>query len=306
MSNGPTVIAANNISYAWARAFDLSLAVGDEISQLVVSVSIQPGKPYEDVAIRSLIDEHYLSHPKEKGRRRQSCDTVAKTVFPYTLVRPGQGRGELYKTFLKILPQLKRCPANRRGMYFERMISYAPLWRPVVEADPPEMPEDPDEPADEEPAEAVETGGEGSREFKPVNQLEKVISDLARGKTRRSGLQLAIFDPTRDHLRNPYLSFPCLQQLSFLPHPGQELSLMALYPMHYLYERAYGNYLGLARLGLFVASQVGRTFTRLTCVAATAQRDLKKKSDCLDLQASLAAHLEGFGGLDAVTSVHRT
>ena len=80
---------------------------------------------------------------------------------------------------------------------------------------------------------------------------------------------------------------------------------MALYPMHWLYERAYGNYLGLARLGEFVASQVGRTFTRLTCVAATAQLDLKK-ADCLDLQASLAAHLEALGGLDGVTSVHRT
>jgi hypothetical protein len=304
MSNGPTVIAANNISYAWARAFDLTLAAGDEVSQLVVSVSFAPEQPYEDMAVRSLIDQHYVRHPKRNRLRRQSCDTVAKTIFPYTLVRPGQDRADFYRTFLKILPQLKRCPANRRGMYFERMISFAPAWRAVTEADPPEMPADPDEPVDDETAEAVEAAAEGAQEFEPVNQLEKVISDLAGGRTRRSGLQLAIFDPTRDHRRNPYLSFPCLQQVSFLPHSGQQLSLMALYPMHWLYERAYGNYLGLARLGLFVASQVDRTFTQLTCVAATAKRELKK-ADCVDLQAGLATHLEGLGGLEAVTKVHR-
>ena len=96
------------------------------MSQLVVSISIAPGQPYEDASVRSPIDQHYLRHPKRKGLRRQSCDTVAKTIFPYTLVHPGQDRADLYRTFLKIMPQLKRCPANRRGMYFERMIGYAP------------------------------------------------------------------------------------------------------------------------------------------------------------------------------------
>jgi hypothetical protein len=306
MNSAPIVIAASNISYAWARAFDLSMEAGDELSQLVVSVSIRPDGPYEDVAIRSMIDQHYQGHPKKKGQRRQLCDTVAKTVFPHTLVRPGQNRAQLYETFLKILPQLKKCPANRRGMYFERMISYSPAWAPSSDAPKGEMPDDLDEGADDDLSGEKDDAGSPVRlqQFEPVNQLEKVISDIAGARPRRSGLQLAIFDPTRDHRSNPYLSFPCLQQVSFLPHADQGLSLMALYPMHWLYERAYGNYLGLVRLGEYVASQVGRTFTRITCIAATAKRELTK-ADCVHLRASVIAHIDQLGGLDAVTTVHR-
>ena len=44
------------------------------------------------------------------------------------------------------------------------------------------------------------------------------------------------------------------------------LSLNAFYAMQLLYVKAYGNWLGLMRLGSFVASQTGLRFDKLNCV----------------------------------------
>ena len=41
--------------------------------------------------------------------------------------------------------------------------------------------------------------------------------------------------------------------------------------MQYIFERAYGNYLGLSRLGSFVAQEVGLKLEQMNCVAAIAR-----------------------------------
>jgi hypothetical protein len=51
------------------------------------------------------------------------------------------------------------------------------------------------------------------------------------------------------------------------------LLISALYPMHYLWARAYGNYLGLMNLGRFVAFEMGLELTALTCIALVAKVD---------------------------------
>ncbi|HEU4730643.1 MAG TPA: hypothetical protein VFT22_22255 [Kofleriaceae bacterium] len=261
MTKGPTLITSTNLSLAWARLFTLSMTPGnDEIGQAIVY--IKPTESgLEDGRIRSLLDHHLL---EGADKRRQSCDTVAKTIFPHTLVRKGHSREDLYATYNKLLPQLMKTPANRDGTYFQRMISYLPSGSNVT----------------------------------PVNQLEKIIRDLIAQRTRRSGLELAIFDPTRDHTNEPYLSFPCLHQVALSFTDADTLTLTALYPLHYIYERAYGNYLGLLRLGQFIAAESGHRLVSVVCVAGVAKREVSK-SAVMTLNESILSHVAGLGGFEA-------
>jgi hypothetical protein len=44
--------------------------------------------------------------------------------------------------------------------------------------------------------------------------------------------------------------------------------------MQYLFERAYGNYLGLVRLGRFMAHEMGLQLERVVCMAAVAKLEV--------------------------------
>ena len=39
----------------------------------------------------------------------------------------------------------------------------------------------------------------------------------------------------------------------------------AFYPTQYIFDRGYGNYLGLCHLGSYIAHQTGLQFVRLNC-----------------------------------------
>ena len=88
-----------------------------------------------------------------------------------------------------------------------------------------------------------------------INQLEHLFGIWETVK-RPTAYQLNIFDPARDHTRQPLRGFPCLQHVSFTPLGMGKMSVVATYPAQYLFERAYGNYLGLYRLGKFVAGEL--------------------------------------------------
>jgi len=46
-----------------------------------------------------------------------------------------------------------------------------------------------------------------------------------------------------------------------------------------LFDRAYGNYLGLCHLGRFMAHEMGLKLVRMTCIASVAQRGTLSKSE---------------------------
>jgi hypothetical protein len=52
------------------------------------------------------------------------------------------------------------------------------------------------------------------------------------------------------------------------------LSVTGFYATQTLFERAYGNYIGLCELGRFFAHEWGRELTRVTCVASIAELDI--------------------------------
>ena len=54
------------------------------------------------------------------------------------------------------------------------------------------------------------------------------------------------------------------------------LSVVAFYATQTLEEKAYGNYLGLLRLGRFMAQEMGLEFKDVVCIAS----DLKLNNTC--------------------------
>lgn len=176
--------------------------------------------------------------------------TVANTMFPCTLWNRNQPRTKLYERYERAFRFIGRVQQNRNGTYFQRLIAY--------------------------------DGKNG-----PVNQLESILSSFDSGNHRRSALQASTFDPARDHTRQRQRGFPCLQQVSFAPVGEGELHVNGFYATEYLFEKAYGNYLGLRDLGVFIAHELGLRLTRVTCVAGIALLGKVKKSTARALAARI-------------------
>lgn len=236
MTRGPVVIESENVSYAWATAFnELAQTPMHEIVPMVVCITgFDAGIVREDQRIRTLLDTELRTH------RMQSIRTVASTIFPSSMWNPNKPPQALFDRYAQVLPRLRKCRLNRNGIYFERMIRFHPKDAPV-----------------------------------PVNQLEHILATRATGNHRRSAYQLSIIDPTRDHTNQRQRGFPCLQQVSISPIGQDELSVTGFYATQTLFERAYGNYIGLCELGRFIAHQWELRLTRVTCVASVAQFDIQ-------------------------------
>lgn len=116
------------------------------------------------------------------------------------------------------------------------------------------------------------TGGPKGHE----NQLEFAINTyLTRGGVRRSILQIGVFDPSRDHSAAAQLGFPCLQHVTFAP-TKEGLCVNAFYATQYMVERAYGNYVGVCRLGRFVAHEMKLPVVRVTFFTGIAECEMPK------------------------------
>jgi hypothetical protein len=245
-------IESSNLSHAWARAlYVANKEPSKEVVPLVVSIAgfSQSNDFQEDANIRAELDK-YLA-----ATGRQSVQTVASTIFPTSLWNQSAPRSAVFSRYERLLPRLlKASPKNRRGLYFERMI----------------------------------TGGPKGKE----NQLEFGMSAyLARKAVRRSILQVGVFQPGRDHSRAAMLGFPCLQHVTFAPS-SHGLSVNAFYATHYLVERAYGNYVGLCALGKFVAHELKLPLDRVTCFAGIAEFETSR-SGMARLLKRVATHVDG-------------
>ena len=239
MMSKSLTIEGENLSVVWAKAF-LHLMSKGEIAPLTVVIrGISTGEPLEIAPIRDLLDDALSTY-----RKGLSCHEVANTIFPISLWNPQTDRHQLYDRYLRIMPRVLRHRRNRNGVYFQRLIAY---------------------------------GHDDSYEG-GINQLEHVIQTWHGGNHRRSALQAAIFDPTKDHTNQRMRGFPCLQQVAFAQEGHDGLTVTGFYATQYIFERAYGNYLGLYRLGRFMAQEMGRQLTQVTCVASPAKRDGTKRS----------------------------
>ena len=242
----PVIIDDCNLSRAWSRVLLRILnGVGTELSPLVLSVTDfdDMGMPREDPAVRQALD-HLL---ERKGRFR--VDEVAFTIFPQRLWKMRRGdRHRFFALYRETFPrwQAMNKQVNGRGLYFERMVMY----------------------------------GRGPCDG---NQLEWILSQYgSRVGVRRSMLQVSTFDPGRDHVANAQLGFPCLQQVSFAPTVAG-LVVNAFYATQQVFDKAYGNYLGLTQLGAFMAHEMDIRLARLNVMVGIAKLERVAKND-LDLR----------------------
>jgi hypothetical protein len=231
-------LSANSVSDAWQQVVSACLATSThEICALTVEITCNGS--LDDPSFRNGVNRTLVAANKAP------VETVARTIFPSGLWNPLSSRSELYRRYLNILPKLRKCTLNRRGLYFERMIQF-PLDRK-------------------------------SNVFK--NQLEFVINTYVNHNNhRRSALQVSLYNPFLDATNSPRLGFPCLQQVGFIPTNLRDLTIVAFYPLHYIFERAYGNYLGLAHLGQFMAKEMGLNLKRIVCVAGVAHFESSAKA----------------------------
>lgn len=66
------------------------------------------------------------------------------------------------------------------------------------------------------------------------------------------------------------------------------MTITGIYATQVLIEKAYGNYLGLYRLGQFMAQSMGLKLMRVVCTASLVKlSDNLKKADLHDLEATI-------------------
>jgi hypothetical protein len=225
------VAKSQNLSVAWTEVFLHLMERGvDEICPAVIAIT--------DFDERSLPCEIPSIQAAINSVNKQSCRTVASTIFPNSLWNQADPDNAklLYSRYEKVWKTIAKCPANAKGVYFRRLTAYKAL---------------PDDPAQA-----------------PVNQLDHIIQTYHRGNHRHSALQASIFDPSRDHSHNRQRGFPCLQQVAFNAADGH-LEVTGFYALQHHVPKAYGNYLGLCWLGRFMAQQLDLKLRQVTCIASS-------------------------------------
>jgi hypothetical protein len=241
-TSGPLLINETSLSKAWAKVFLHAIDnVGEEITPLILSVTgfSSDGEPAEDTPLRAALDTVLIA------LNHLNVSDVAFTIFPQRLWKLAQGnRSMLFKIYKDAFPRYQAInpSANRRGLYFERLISY----------------------------------GRGRCDG---NQLEWLLSQFeSRLGVRHSMYQASIFDPERDHIPDARLRFPCLQHISFEP-TSAGLVINAFYATQQILIKGYGNYLGLTQLGAFIAHEMKIPLLRVNVCVGVAKLGVAKTDD---------------------------
>jgi len=247
----------------------------DQRQGSIVNLAVDITSPTtEDTGVRGAI-EHTLAEMRDTRRgfaNVQSMHTVANTVFPISLYRPGTNGAASRFIANALKGEQNRSHATRRqwGTYLGRLVAYP------------------------------------ARDGGTTNQLA-VNLDRLSGKDREwSDLyEVPITTPDGDHddpdweEREPDFAAtvgavlhgdtrldarrrggPCLAHISLTLEDGV-VSMLALYRRHSYITRAYGNFLGLARLLYFLAHESGHDVGNLLVVTGHATVDAPGRGELL-------------------------
>lgn len=239
-------IERETLSEAWVDALAAVLDAGGKAVNVITSWSGEQ----EVRSVRNLLDDFVTSRPKRKSGSGWPIETVANTIFAADLYDEALGTDAL-DDFIEMYLEGREVAriASPDGEYCERLVAW--------EGQPGE----------------------------PVNQLAVVAGKLRKyadpdSRYRYSSdYELAIEHPSFD-LRtqmpgkngSPY-AFPCLSHISLTVDNGV-VHLTALYRNQHLISKAYGNYLGLARLGNALCHHSGLELGTITVVATHADSEL--------------------------------
>jgi len=254
-SDVPTVsFAADNLSLGWAKVLlELSKPGVTRIAPLTLTITgfNNHGVAAEIPIVREAADK-FLASQRTAAQGKRDIENIAWTIFPQRYWELAEGNRDVFfdlftESFQRI--QTFNPRNNKRGSYFQRLVD-------------------------------LNGGGQGP------NQLKWLLDEYdEHPKARRtSKFQATTFDPIRDHTSAGQLEFPCLQQVSFTFDDGG-MALNAFYATQQIARKGYGNYLGLSRLGAFVASQMKVRFEQLNVFVGVAKMDVGKSDP--DLQELL-------------------
>jgi hypothetical protein len=242
-------ITNENLSLAWNEALQHLVENDGKCVHLAVAIT-RPLDPEVD-AVRDTLDQ-FIAERRGAGSKQWPISTVANTMFPGAFYRPSREnpRERLYELHAKAQRMQQRMADSES--YFNRLVAYP--------------------------------GADG----KPFNQLEYIVQRLIKQRQPRKGgrggplssaYELGLSVPDGGDLRvqapgqdRNIMSFPCLSQISFTLE-GEKLNLAALYRNQYFITRAYGNYVGLARIGNFIASEVDVQLGEILCLATHADAE---------------------------------
>ena len=240
-------IYRRTLSEAWIDTFGAVLDSGGTAVNAITSWNADD----EIVPVRAVLDEFIANRPESpKPWPRWPVETVANTIFAAELYEEDLGADALQEFADLYLEGFEVAQAvSPDGEYCHRMVAWPG------------------------------PGGE------PINQLTEVAAKLRRYADPAlryhysSDYEIALEDPVLD-LRtyapglngSPY-GFPCLSHVSLTVEDGT-VHLTALYRNQHLVKKAYGNYLGLARLGRALCHHAGLELGKITVVATHADAEI--------------------------------
>lgn len=273
-----TYVSGADIGAAWLAAFRVLVEQRGSVVNLVVDIT---SPTTEDVGVRRAIEDTlvHLRDTRSGFANVQSMHTVANTVFPISLYRPGTDGASHRFVANALMGEQNRRHATRRqwGTYLGRLVAYP------------------------------------ARDGKTTNQLE-ILLDRLRGTDKQwSDLyEVPIVTPDGDHDEPDWEQMseeisatagavlhgdtrvdarrrggPCLAHVSLTLEDGA-VSMLALYRRHSYVPRAYGNFLGLARLLNFLAHESDHEVGNLLVVTGHAVVDAPGRRELL-VAASAAA-----------------
>jgi hypothetical protein len=216
-------ISAPSLSQAWLQAVAMLQATP---SSKAVHLMLRIADPAQDDPVihagaQGLIDT--FNDGKPERRHKPDVQTTRNTMFPASWAARHPEPADLAAYYQQRYARLRQHPGNQYGTYFGRLVAY---------------------PRD-------------SKHGDPADQLTELVrklrQELASDGPKSSRYEVNIFSERYD--TNP-MSFPCMSHLSFHLH-DKALHQQAVYRNEYLIGRAYGNYLGLAELQVYLAAACG-------------------------------------------------
>jgi hypothetical protein len=269
-------IDESSLSFGWLRAVEhlLDVPKGKDVN-VAMGFSTIDEEPAVREVLDSFLDRTAVAKPAKKV---VPVETVASTLFPeswYVPERAPEPRAHLYRLRERAARVHRRISGPREfETYFDRLVAY-----PAAD------------------------GG-------TVNQLEAQVLRLQRELRHRgpksSAYELGVSEPGDLRIQRPdgdrlMLGFPCLSHISLTLH-GNAIHLTALYRNQGFLRKAYGNYVGLARVARFLAREVGVGVGEILCVASHAdvELDVAGKRALEGLVTECRAAIGSGGGLREV------
>jgi thymidylate synthase len=236
-----STVEADSVVDAWLDSVDTILDSRERsIFNLVVGIRNPVMLDDVDQLVCHEVDEFLRAHES------LPLITVANTIFPGGFYRDG-GAEAVYDEF----PQIYTASKEKWGTYAGRLFSKTKL-------------------RDEETSK--------------VERLVRKLRDNASKSRLRAVYEIDVFETVGPEEVSTYcgktdahmgIGQPCLTHLSFKLHPTTgTVSLTALYRSQFYIAKALGNFVGLAQLLAFVATESGLTPGYLVCHATKAEVDL--------------------------------